>query len=109
MPALRPQWVSSVTSRASEGPASNPVRQLTEASSIFSILPISDPATRSLEGWVDVASLKLDVEAGRTADEAELSSINSEALKCFPKKTQAYTGACASPGRRVGEGGRRWG
>ncbi|KAL8280642.1 hypothetical protein RQP46_006965 [Phenoliferia psychrophenolica] len=50
------------------------------------ILPISDPSTRALEGWVDVATLKQDVEAGRTADEAPLSTVKTS----FPR-TKPYS------------------
>ena len=52
----------------------------------YSILPISNPATRSLEGWVGIAELKRDVEAGKTADEAPLNQLRTDALRSFPDR-----------------------
>lgn len=43
----------------------------------FSILPISDPATRRLEGWVSIAQLKK--EAGETGiEESQLKDLGSK-------------------------------
>lgn len=77
---------------------------------LFSILPISDPATRSLEGWVDIATLKSDLEAGRTREESSLGQLHGDSLRSFPKKTQAYTGVFSTTLRQLegGQGEERW-
>ncbi|KAM0752272.1 hypothetical protein T439DRAFT_324340 [Meredithblackwellia eburnea MCA 4105] len=55
----------------------------------FSILPISNPITRSLEGWVDVNVLKQAIEQSKVEDEAPLKSV-LVGVKNFPKKSQGY-------------------
>lgn len=58
----------------------------------FSILPISDPATRNLVGWLSADKLKQQVEEGKLEDDQltldELKHRGSTSVSVFAKSAK---------------------
>jgi hypothetical protein len=58
----------------------------------FSILPISDPATRNLVGWLSADKLKQQVEEGKLDDDQltldELKHRGSNSVSVFAKSVK---------------------
>lgn len=57
------------------------------------ILPLSNPATRRLEGWIDIGVLRKQLESGSAEEGSELGTLRTQALKRFPKADR-YQGEC---------------
>lgn len=55
----------------------------------FSYLPLIDPVTRKLSGYVDIAKLKLDA-SHETNEETTLAELSKESVKSFETR-DAYT------------------